>query len=683
MPPPGATKPSEAAVRAFVASIKGEFDRADANLKPDPGRVAARRLNRNEYSNTIRDLLAVDFRAEKYFPTDDSGDGFDNIGEVLSVSPVLMEKYLSAAERIARWAISTEIPPKPIVDEYRLRDRKLRRVDPSTVEAVHRVEYPGEYTVRFGLPGERAPAGKPVTLNLWMDGKLLASKEIETKPSGLVYFNPYSEEEMQVLLPAGDHVFRAGFTNDDYVKTLAPADFYSNRNNKFFDSIVFLGPTKAAADRESRKRVLICDPESGRACQERILSNLARRAYRRPATSQDTASLMRFVDMAKADGHNTEKALQLAIQAMLVSPKFLFRVERDPNPTDPTQIHQVSQLELASRLSYFLWSSTPDDELLGLAEAGKLREPGVLRQQVVRLLADPRSDALAANFGGQWLEIRNLDVAEPDPKKFPDWNPELRDAMKAETTLFFDHILKNNRPVSEFLDAKYTFLNDRMAKLYGIEGVDGPDFRRVDLATEQLAMRGGIMSHASVLTVSSYANRTSPVIRGKYVLGNLLGSPPPDPPPDVPTLDEAAVGTAGSMRQQLEKHRTNPTCASCHSRMDPLGFGLENYDAIGRWRTADGTFPVDSSGTLPDGKSFSTPAEMRVILTAQTPQFSRTLTEKMMTYALGRGLKVYDRRTVEAINGAMAADGYRFQTLIHQIIESLPFQSRRGEEVNP
>jgi hypothetical protein len=255
--------------------------------------------------------------------------------------------------------------------------------------------------------------------------------------------------------------------------------------------------------------------------------------------------------------------------------------------------------------------------------------------------------------------------------------------MKAETTLFFDHILKNNRPVSEFLDAKYTFLNDRMAKLYGIEGVDGPDFRRVDLATEQLAMRGGIMSHASVLTVSSYANRTSPVIRGKYVLGNLLGSPPPDPPPDVPTLDEAAVGTAGSMRQQLEKHRTNPTCASCHSRMDPLGFGLENYDAIGRWRTADGTFPVDSSGTLPDGKSFSTPAEMRVILTAQTPQFSRTLTEKMMTYALGRGLKVYDRRTVEAINGAMAADGYRFQTLIHQIIESLPFQSRRGEEVNP
>jgi mono/diheme cytochrome c family protein len=678
MPPPGAAKPAEAAVRAFVTTIKGEFDRADATEKPDPGRVTARRLNRNEYSNTIRDLFDVQFRAEKYFPTDDSGDGFDNIGEVLSVSPVLMEKYLSAAERIARWAISTEIPPRPIVDEYHQRDRKLRRVDPSTVEALHRVEYPGEYTVRFGLPGERAPAGKPVTLNLWMDGKLLASKQIETKPSGLVYFDPYSEEEMQLTLPAGDHVFRAGFTNDDFVKTLATADIYNNKKNKFFNSIIFLGPTRADTDRESRKRVLICDPESGRACLERILSNVARRAYRRPVTARETASLLRFVDLAKSDGHNTEKALQLAIQAMLVSPNFLYRVERDANPTDPLQVHQVSQLELASRLSYFLWSSTPDEALLSLAEAGKLRDAGVLRQQVQRMLADPRSNALAANFAGQWLEIRNLDVAEPDPKKFPEWNPELRDAMKAETTLFFDHILKDNRSIAEFLNAKYTFLNERMAKLYGIDGVTGPEFRRVELTTDQ---RGGVLSHASVLTVSSYANRTSPVIRGKYVLGNILGTPPPPPPPDVPNLDEAAVGTTGSMRQQLEKHRSNPTCASCHSRMDPLGFGLENYDAIGRWRTADGTFPVDSSGTLPDGKTFSTPAGMRDILTGQLPQFSRTLVEKMMTYALGRGLKAYDRRTVESINSAMAADGYRFQTLIQQIVESLPFQSRRGEQL--
>jgi mono/diheme cytochrome c family protein len=678
MPPPGATRPSEPAVRAFVAAIQSEFDRADAALKPDPGRVTARRLNRNEYANTIRDLLGVNFRAEKYFPTDDSGDGFDNIGEILTVSPVLMEKYLSAAERIARWAVSIEIPPKPVVDEYHLKERKIRRVDPSTVEAIHRVEYPGEYTIRFGLPGERAPDGKPVTLNLWMDGKLIGSKQIETKPSGLVYFDPYSEEEMQLTLPEGDHVFRAGFTNDDFIKTLPPADVYNNRKNKFLNSIIFIGPARPALDRESRKRVLICDPESGRACVERILSNLARKAYRRPVAARETASLMRFVDMAKADGHSTEQGLQLAIQAMLVSPNFLFRIERDPNPTDPSQVHPVSQLELASRLSYFLWSSMPDDELLGLAESGKLRDPGELGRQVARMLADPRSAALASNFAGQWLEIRNLDVAEPDPKKFPEWNPELRDAMKAETILFFEHVLKNNRSISEFLNANYTFLNDRLAKLYGIGGVTGSEFQRVELSTDQ---RGGVLSHAGVLTVSSYADRTSPVIRGKYVLSNLLGTPPPPPPPDVPNLDEAAVGTTGSMRQQLEKHRTNPTCASCHSRMDPLGFGLENYDAIGRWRTMDGAFPVDSSGTLPDGKTFSTPAEMRAILASQLPQFSRALTEKMMTYALGRGLKPYDRRTVDSINSVVASDGYRFQTLVQQIVESLPFQSRRGEEV--
>src|SRR6185503_16754418 len=282
--------------------------------------------------------------------------------------------------------------------------------DMSTVEAVHRVEYAGDYTVRFGLPGERAPAGKPVTLNLWMDGKLLTSKEIETKPSGLVYFDPYSEEEVKIYLPVGDHVFRAGFTNDDFVKTLAAGDLYNNKKNKFFNSIIFIGPFPSTVEKESRKRVLICNPESGRSCQERILSSLARRAYRRPVTSRETASLMRFVDLAKADGHSTEQGLELAIQAMLVSPNFLFRIEHDANPTDPSQVHSISELELASRLSYFLWSSTPDEELLGLAESGKLRAPGNLRREIARMLADHRSTALASNFAGQWLEVRNLDV---------------------------------------------------------------------------------------------------------------------------------------------------------------------------------------------------------------------------------------------------------------------------------
>jgi hypothetical protein len=293
------------------------------------------------------------------------------------------------------------------------------------------------------------------------------------------------------------------------------------------------------------------------------------------------------------------------------------------------------------------------------------------------MLADPRASALASNFAGQWLETRNLDVVQPDPKKFPEFTPELREAMKTETTLFFDYILKENRPITDFLNANYTFLNDRLARFYGIGGVTGPEFRRVELTTDQ---RGGVLSQASVLTVSSYPSRTSPVIRGKYVLGNILGTPPPPPPPDVPNLDEAAVGTTGSMRQQLEKHRSESTCAACHGRMDPLGFGLENYDAIGRWRTMDGKFPVDSSGTLPGGKTFSTPAEMRALLAAQMPQFSRTLIEKMVTYALGRGLKPYDRTTVDNINRMLGADGYRFQTLVQLIIESPPFQSRRGEE---
>ena len=355
---------------------------------------------------------------------------------------------------------------------------------------------------------------------------------------------------------------------------------------------------------------------------------------------------------------------------------FLFRIEHDPNPTDPNRVHPVSDIELASRLSYFLWSSMPDDDLLGLAEAGKLHTPEVLDAQVKRMLADPRSAAIADNFAGQWLELRNLDTVKPDPQKFPEWNSELRDAMRTETRLFFDHMLRENRPMGEFLDARYTFLNERLAKFYGIAGVKGPEFRRVDLTTDQ---RGGILSQASVLTVSSYPTRTSVVIRGKYILNNILGSPPPPPPPDVPPLDEAAVGATASLRQQMEKHRANAMCASCHDKMDALGFGLENYDGIGKWRTMDGKFPVDATGTLPNGKTFATPAEMRSVMQSQLPEFAHCLMEKMLTYALGRGLGPNDSRTVDGITQNLEADGYPFQTLIYDIVHSLPFQSRRGE----
>ncbi len=678
MPPKGTPRPPLSETQALIDFVKAEFDKADKNVKPDPGRVTARRLNRGEYSNTIRDLLGVDFHAEKDFPTDDSGHGFDNIGDVLTVSPVLMEKYIQAAERIAARAIGADpLPKKPLEFEYHNKDKKIRRVAPSTIEAVHRVEWEAEYLIRIGLPGERAPDGKPVELGFWMDGKLLHKQTVQTKPSGLVYFNPYSMEEFRLTLPEGDHTFRAAFIDDEFVKTLAPGDLYKSAKNKYLDSITFTGPFPSKLERPSRKKILICDPAAGAACVDRILAPLSRRAYRRPVTKADIAALARFVALAKAEGQSAEQGIQLAIQAMLVSPHFLFRLERDPDPNDPAKVHRVSDVELASRLASFLWSSMPDDELLAAAEPGKLRTPAVLDAQVRRMLKDERSAALATNFAGQWLETRNLDSVKPDPKKFPDWGPDLRDAMKAETRLFFEAILRDNLPLSEFLDARFTFLNDRLAAHYGIPGVKGPEFRRVELATGQ---RGGILTHASVLTVSSYPTRTSPVIRGKYVLQNILGAPPPAPPPDVPPLDEQSAGVAGSLRQQMEKHRTNAVCASCHRKMDILGFGLENYDAIGKWRTADGKFEIDSSGTLPNGKTFSTPGEFRTILKEELPEFTRCLTEKMLTYALGRGLERYDRRTVEEVGAKAAASGYRFQTLVHEIARSLPFQMRRGEK---
>jgi hypothetical protein len=388
---------------------------------------------------------------------------------------------------------------------------------------------------------------------------------------------------------------------------------------------------------------------------------------------------MKFVQLAQDEGQSVEQGIQLAIQAMLVSPHFLFRIEHDPDPTDPGQVHRIADVELASRLSYFLWSSMPDEELLSLAEAGKLSQAETLQAQVDRMLADGRSAALAENFAGQWLQTRALDSANPDPDKFPEWTPELREAMKTETTLFFEAMLRENRPLADFLNARFTYVNGPLAKHYGIEGIHGPDFQRVELKTDQ---RGGILSHASVLTVTSYPTRTSPVIRGKYVLENILGAPPPAPPPDVPALDEAAVGEKASMREQLQQHRANPACSTCHERMDTLGFGLENYDAIGKWRTQDGKFPVDSAGTLPSGKSFTTPAQMRDILQDQLPEFARCLTEKMLTYSLGRGLERYDNKTVREITRKLEGSGYEFRALVHEIVQSLPFLMRRGEVVS-
>jgi Protein of unknown function (DUF1592)/Protein of unknown function (DUF1588)/Protein of unknown function (DUF1587)/Protein of unknown function (DUF1585)/Protein of unknown function (DUF1595) len=674
MPPKGMPRPPQPQMEALIQYLQGEFDKADRNVKPDPGRVTARRLNRAEYSNTIRDLLAVDFHAEKDFPTDDSGDGFDNMADILSVSPLLMEKYLTAAERIAARAIYADPLPKPVQAQYGPNQQNIRRVSVSEIEAKHRVDFDGDYTIVIGLPGTRGAGAKPVTMGLWMDGQLLQKQEVETKPSDMVAFSPYSDATMHLYLPEGEHSFRVGFIGDEYVNTLPEKDYYSSKKNKWPNTLLFSGPFPSKVEKASRKKLLICDPKTGNVCVEKILTAVATKAYRRPVTKAEIASLMKFVAEAKADGQDNEHGIQLALEAILVSPNFLFRVEHD----SVQQAHKVSDLELASRLSYFLWSSMPDDELLNLAESNKLHDPATLNTEVKRMMADPRSSALSENFAGQWLEIRNLDFVKPDPDKFLRWGPDLRDAMKTETQMFFDHILRQNRPLSEFLDAKYTFLNEKLANFYGVPGITGSEFRKVDLTGDQ---RGGLLSQAAVLTVSSYPSRTSVVIRGKYVLRNILGAPPAPPPADVPALDEAAVGTSMSLRQQMEKHRDNAVCASCHTKMDPLGFGLENYDAIGRWRMLDGKFPVDSSGTLPNGKSFNTPAEMRAVLISQLPDFAHCVIEKMLTYAIGRGLQPYDRPAVNEISRKLEAQGYPFQTLIFEVVNSLPFQSRRGETV--
>jgi hypothetical protein len=689
MPPPEVPKPEGLAI--MTDYIQRELERLDRNAKPDPGRVTARHLNRAEYRNTVRDLLGVDFQTTQEFPVDDTGEGFDNIGDVLSVSPLLAEKYLEAAERISARALGlVPLPAKPVTASYADDEHynelvsftgtsgSAHRAGNNFIEATHRVEYDGDYIVQAGLAGNRGPDAKPVTFGFWMDGKLLHSEQVETTPSQAVYFASYEKKDFTLFLPEGVHTFRLGFIDDEYGAKLPKTTAFNPRTNKYPQLIGFVGPLPSKGELASRQAILVCDPKSGTACIQRILASLARRAYRRPVSATEVASLVALAGKAQSQGLTAEEGIQTAIEAILVSPDFLFRIERDPQPENPSVVHRLSDVELASRLSYFLWSSMPDGELLGAAEAGKLGNPAVLDAQVKRMLADPRSDALVDNFAGQWLELRNLDAMKPDPDKFPEWGPELREAMRTETHMFFDSVLRENRPVSDFLNGRYTFLNEMLARFYGIDGVTGPEFRRVELTTSQ---RGGVLGQASVLTVSSYPSRTSVVLRGKYILDNILGTPPPPPPPGVPALDEDAVGTTLSLRQQMEKHRADPACASCHSKMDPLGFALENYDVIGKWRTMDGKFPVDSSGTLPDGTTFDGPAQMRQVLAGNLSQFTQGLAGKLLVYALGRGVQPYDRPAIAAIVRNCAADGYRFQSMIGEVVRSLPFQSRRGEAV--
>ena len=652
MPPKGLPRPKSEQVKLVEVWFEEQFAKLDAKQTPDPGRVTARRLNRDEYNRTVRDLLGVDSRPANAFPPDDTGYGFDNIGDVLSVSPVLMERYLKAAGKLADAAIVAGPPPKPTVQKY---GRPPKWAE-TFLEIKHTFPADGRYKLRFNVAGERKK-DKDIRAEILLDGRSLETFDISLDGDSTRI------REVELPMTAGEHAVRAAFVTTPLPK----------------ESISFIevrGPYDAKMPlTESHKRIFVCSAKTPE-CAKQIVSTLGRRAWRRPLTSAEVNRLARFVTAAQEDGASFEEGMRVALKAILVSPNFLFRIERDARPDDPKAAHRVSDLELASRLSYFLWSSMPDDELLRLGEENKLSQPAVLKAQVARMLRDPKSNALAENFAGQWLELRNLDTVRPDPQRFPSFDEPLRKAMKQETIRFFDSVLREDHSIFDFLTANYTFLNERLAKHYGIEGVTGPEFRRVELGDSH---RRGVMTQASVLTVSSYPTRTSPVLRGKYVLENFLNAAPPPPPADVPPLDDSAIGESATMRQQLDAHRSNAICASCHVRMDPIGFGLENYDAIGGWRVSDGKFAVDATGELPGGRKFEGAAELISILIERKQDFRSALTEKLLTYALGRGLERYDRPAIQSISRKIAAGGDKFSDLVAEIVESVPFRQRRGE----
>ena len=656
----------------------------------DPGRVTVRRLNRAEYNNTVRDLVGVALRPADDFPVDDAGYGFDNIGDVLSLPPILMEKYMSAADRIARAAIIARPPLEPTLEKYLasrvngeegyFSDGAFRIAHAFPADAEYELQIrvvDRRYRPKEGEPPPPLPA--PAQMEVWLDGRQVGSFEVEADRYERGTF------DLPLRVTSGEHQLYARFLSDGMEGIPQKEDAKDpdkGERKLFVDNFVILGPLKVKPLplTESHKRIMICGDPEGRyqpECARKILKKLVRRAYRRPVQEEEIETLLSLVELADQEGESFAQGIQQVLRAILVSPHFLFRIEQHPDPNNPHLIHAINPHELATRISYFLWSSMPDDELFLSAEKGELDTPERVEREVRRMLGEPNSRALAENFAGQWLQLRNLESVAPDPDRFPNFDDELRTAMLRETVLFFETIQQEDRSVLDFLNAPFTFLNGRLADHYGIEDVTGDQFRRVKLDGSQ---RGGVLTHGSILTVSSYPTRTSPVLRGKWLLDNILGEPPPDPPAGIPELNEKDVGLLGTLREQLEQHRSNPGCAACHMKMDALGFGLENYDAVGAWRTRDSGFPIDASGTLPGGKSFSGPYELRRILANEKEHFARCLTEKMLTYALGRGLELYDKPTIEEIVKRLERDQYRFSRLIVEIANSKPFRMRRGEE---
>ena len=731
MPPMGWARPEKATTEAFVAWLEDRLDRAAA-AKPDVGRPLLHRLNRTEYANAIRDLLALDIDVASLLPPDNASHGFDNVADGLSVSPLLIDQYLSAARKISRLAVGgrTILPATEI---YRnepdlTQDDHLEGLPLGTrggLRVRHTFPLDGEYAFRLRLVRNLVSVIRglcePHELDVWIDDvvvqqftmggpQVCEALESGSKAKGEGYQAPtaaYRADEplhFRVPVTAGPHTITATFV----MKTHALSEVVRGATGgarvrlrqpplrsfmdgpvsvtgvAHVDTISVSGPYGATrgSDTPARRRIFVCQPKKPAeeaSCAKRIISTLAHRAYRGPVSDATLRALLTFYETGRGPrgGGTFEAGIEMALRRILASPRFVFRFERDPEHVPAGKVHPITDLELASRLSFFLWSSLPDDELLRVAEQGRLKDPAVLEQQARRMMADPRARSLVSNFAGQWLYLRNLRSTYPSQELFPDFDANLRQAFLRETELFFESIIRENRSVIDFLDANYTFVNERLALHYGIPHVRGSHFRRVTLPDDR---RGGLLGQGSILTVTSYDSRTAPTIRGKWLLENILGVPPPQPPPNVPTLkneNEEAVGKVLTMRERMEQHRKNPVCASCHAGMDPLGFALENFDAVGRWRdTTDGTTRIDASGNLPDGTKFEGPAELRRALLGYQELFVKTLTTKLLTYALGRGVEYYDMPAVRQILRDSAADRYRWSSLVLGVIKSAPFQMR-------
>ena len=680
MPPKKSkAQPTKADRDVALGYIENTLIKIDCTAPKDAGRVTLRRLNRAEYNNTIRDLCGVDFKPAEGFPSDDVGYGFDNIGDVLSLQPVLIEKYLTAADEILVKAIPAIEPVKSSKQKFGQQNlittpRGVKKDNKIvfTVEgsaALEKFNLPaeGEYIVRVKAWGNKV-GGDAAKLALRIDSKDVKEFNVDAPADKLATF------EYQAKFAAGERKIAVAFNNPFEDKKA------TDDNLKFrklgIDSIEIEGPIGGSLPplSDAAKLIFVELPKGpdDTAAAEKIIANFARRAYRRPVKPEEMTRLMKLFALAQSKKEAFDKALNLPLKAILVSPHFLFRVEDDAKL--PATSRTLNDFEFTSRLSYFLWSTMPDEELFQLAAKGEIRKPAVLTAQIKRMLKDKKSVALTENFAGQWLMLRNIRTLTPDKETYPNWDEALRNSMIRETELFFEHIVKNDRKVTEFLDANYTFVNDRLAKHYGIAGIRGGEFQQVALKDQQ---RGGLISQASFLTVTSNPTRTSPVKRGKWVLDNLLGQPPPPPAPDVPQLE--ATPLKGTLRQQMEQHRVNPSCAGCHAKLDPLGFGLENYDGIGGWRTTDKAAKIDSTGVLPDGKKFDGPAELRKVLLGKSDLFRRCLAEKLLTFALGRGLEYYDKCVLDDLVTKLKSADDQFSALILAIVQSDPFTKRQSQ----